>query len=178
MEEGLFPAESARFSGKEVEEERRLFYVAVTRAKRYCFLSYAKTRFKWGQFQYCVESIFLKNIPNRFFTPVEKSVSGYKTSPHLNPRVSTLSSPNSSSTLHPTKLQRIPTSPSSPNNVRDTSGSLHYSVGDRVEHERFGCGTVLSLEGTGNSAKAVVDFQGVGSKTLLLSFARLKKLMP
>ena len=178
MEEGLFPAESARFSGKEVEEERRLFYVAVTRAKRYCFLSYAKTRFKWGQFQYCVESSFLKNIPNRFFTPVENSVSGYKTSPHLNPRVSTLSSPNSSSTLHPTKLQRIPTSPSSPNNVRDTSGSLHYSVGDRVEHERFGCGTVLSLEGTGNSAKAVVDFQGVGCKTLLLSFARLKKLMP
>lgn len=178
MEEGLFPAESARFSGKEVEEERRLFYVAVTRAKRYCFLSYAKTRFKWGQFQYCVESSFLKNIPNRFFTPVENSVSGYKTSPHLNPRVSTLSSPNSSSTLHPTKLQRIPTSPSSPNNVRDTSSSLHYSVGDRVEHERFGCGTVLSLEGTGNSAKAVVDFQGVGCKTLLLSFARLKKLMP
>ena len=178
MEEGLFPAESARFSGKEVEEERRLFYVAVTRAKRYCFLSYAKTRFKWGQFQYCVESSFLKNIPNRFFTPVENSVSGYKTSPHLNPRVSTLSSPNSSSTLHPTKLQRIPTSPSSPNNVRDTSGSLHYSVGDRVEHERFGCGIVLSLEGTGNSAKAVVDFQGVGCKTLLLSFARLKKLMP
>lgn len=178
MEEGLFPAESARFSGKEVEEERRLFYVAVTRAKRYCFLSYAKTRFKWGQFQYCVESSFLKNIPNRFFTPVENSVSGYKTSPHLNPRVSTLSSPNSSSTLRPAKLQRIPSSPSSPNNVRDTSGSLHYSVGDRVEHERFGCGTVLSLEGTGNSAKAVVDFQGVGCKTLLLSFARLKKLMP
>lgn len=178
MEEGLFPAESARFSGKEVEEERRLFYVAVTRAKRYCFLSYAKTRFKWGQFQYCVESSFLKNIPNRFFTPVENSVSGYKTSPHLNPRVSTLSSPNPSSTLRPTKLQRIPTSPSSPNNVRDASGSLHYSVGDRVEHERFGCGTVLSLEGTGNSAKAVVDFQGVGCKTLLLSFARLKKLMP
>lgn len=178
MEEGLFPAESAHFSGKEVEEERRLFYVAVTRAKRYCFLSYAKTRFKWGQFQYCVESSFLKNIPNRFFTPVENSVSGYKTSPHLNPRVSTLSSPNSSSTLRLTKLQRIPTSPSSPNNVRDTSGSLHYSVGDRVEHERFGRGTVLSLEGTGNSAKAVVDFQGVGCKTLLLSFARLKKLMP
>ena len=186
MEEGLFPAESASFSHKEIEEERRLFYVAVTRAKKYCYLSYAKTRFKWGQFQFCVESSFLKNIPKRFFT--ESLIDAPKPTPSQLTSLSSATSFSShpqnsfgkpsntcatrtSSTIKPTTLSRIPT-----NNSQNTPSASVLKVGDIVEHDRFGLGTITSLEGSGNSSKAVVDFQGVGLKTLLLSFAKLKKV--
>ena len=177
MEEGLFPAESARFSGKEVEEERRLFYVAVTRAKRYCFLSYAKTRFKWGQFQYCVESSFLKNIPNRFFIPSASGSQVKSTSSPFTSRTTTFSSTSPSSPLRPVSLQRMMPPRQVPTSPTLSTGALHLVVGDKVSHERFGQGTVISLDGAGNSAKAVVDFQGVGRKTLLLSFAKLEKII-
>ena len=177
MEEGLFPAESARFSGKEVEEERRLFYVAVTRAKRYCFLSYAKTRFKWGQFQYCVESSFLKNIPNRFFIPSASGSQVKSTSSPFTSRTTTFSSTSPSSPLRPVSLQRMMPPRQVPTSPTLSTGALHLVVGDKVSHERFGQGTVICLDGTGNSAKAVVDFQGVGRKTLLLSFAKLEKII-
>ena len=177
MEEGLFPAESARFSGKEVEEERRLFYVAVTRAKRYCFLSYAKTRFKWGQFQYCVESSFLKNIPNRFFIPSASGSQVKSTSSPFTSRTTTFSSTSPSSPLRPVSLQRMTPPRQVSTSPTLSTGALHLVVGDKVSHERFGQGTVISLDGAGNSAKAVVDFQGVGRKTLLLSFAKLEKII-
>ena len=177
MEEGLFPAESARFSGKEVEEERRLFYVAVTRAKRYCFLSYAKTRFKWGQFQYCVESSFLKNIPNRFFIPSASGSQVKSTSSPFTSRTTTFSSTSPSSPLRPVSLQRMMPPRQVPTSPTLSTGALHLVGGDKVSHERFGQGTVICLDGTGNSAKAVVDFQGVGRKTLLLSFAKLQKII-
>lgn len=177
MEEGLFPAESARFSGKEVEEERRLFYVAVTRAKRYCFLSYAKTRFKWGQFQYCVESSFLKNIPNRFFIPSASGSQVKATSSPFTSRTTTFSSTSPSSPLRPVSLQRMTPPRQVSTSPTLSTGALHLVVGDKVSHERFGQGTVISLDGAGNSAKAVVDFQGVGRKTLLLSFAKLQKII-
>ena len=177
MEEGLFPAESARFSGKEVEEERRLFYVAVTRAKRYCFLSYAKTRFKWGQFQYCVESSFLKNIPNRFFIPSASGSQVKSTSSPFTSRTTTFSSTSPSSPLRPVSLQRMTHARQAPTSPTLSTGALHLVAGDKVSHERFGQGTVVSLDGAGNSAKAVVDFQGVGRKTLLLSFAKLQKII-
>ena len=154
-----------------------MFYVAVTRAKRYCFLSYAKTRFKWGQFQYCVESSFLKNIPNRFFTASSSGTQGQTATSPFTSRTSTVSTPRPTPTLRPVSLQRPSTVQPSLHSASASGGASHLNVGDRVEHERFGQGTVMSLEGSGNSAKAVVNFQGVGCKTLLLSFAKLKKLM-
>jgi DNA helicase-2/ATP-dependent DNA helicase PcrA len=165
LEEGLFPAESARFSVKELEEERRLFYVAVTRAKSRCFLSYAKTRFKWGQFQYCTESSFLNDIPKPLF-------SSHPQSPSLQLTSRADASPaRFAPSLKPLQasLQKLTSHPQS-----STLDELR--VDDRVEHNRFGIGTILSLEGTGPSAKAVVYFQGVGQKTLLLGFAKLKKV--
>ena len=175
MEEGLFPAESASFSHKEIEEERRLFYVAVTRAKKYCYLSYAKTRFKWGQFQFCVESSFLKNIPSHFFSnntisSTPKSF-GRSTSSNTNTMRPML-------TMKPVSLTRITSHSQQPHSFASSSVPVNASlcVGDTVEHERFGLGTIVSMEGSGNGAKAIVDFQGVGQKTLLLSFAKLKKV--
>ncbi len=181
MEDGLFPAESARFSQREIEEERRLFYVAVTRAKRYCFLSYAKTRFKWGQFQYCTESSFLKDIPRRYFSNNPLSVPSAPSKPLS--VLPTTGKPNISRpmpTMKPVSLTRVPPASIAVNQTSITKPQMtagaNLSVGDLVEHDRFGLGSVLSLEGAGNGAKAVVDFQGVGQKTLLLSFAKLKKL--
>ena len=186
MEEGLFPAESARYSMKELEEERRLFYVAVTRAKSYCTISYAKSRFKWGQFQYCTESSFLNDIPKRFFS----GTSQVSASSSMKDNRTFASSPTTTQwqpkpTLRPTstlvslqqQLQRNSTT-----NIKTASSTsqsakeLNLSVGDSVEHERFGIGVILTLEGAGNGAKAVVNFNGVGQKTLLLSFAKLKKI--
>ena len=175
MEEGLFPAESASFSHKEIEEERRLFYVAVTRAKKYCYISYAKTRFKWGQFQFCVESSFLKNIPSHFFSnntisSTPKSF-GRSTSSNTNTM-------RPMPTMKPVSLTRITSHSQQTHSFAPSSAPVNASlcVGDTVEHERFGLGTIVSMEGSGNGAKAIVDFQGVGQKTLLLSFAKLKKV--
>ncbi len=186
MEEGLFPAESASFSHKEIEEERRLFYVAVTRAKKYCYLSYAKTRFKWGQFQYCTESSFLKNIPQRYFFSNAVSQPSQPSSFSSHSPITT-NAPAKPSILRPTptmkpvSLVRTPSkhpSASSPSSasVPKSSMGVGFAIGDIVEHERFGLGKILTLEGSGNSTKAIVDFQGVGKKTLLLSFAKLKKV--
>jgi DNA helicase-2/ATP-dependent DNA helicase PcrA len=186
MEEGLFPAESASFSHKEIEEERRLFYVAVTRAKKYCYLSYAKTRFKWGQFQYCTESSFLKNIPQRYFfgNTVSQPSQPSSFSSHAPITTNAPAKPSimrPTPTMKPVSLVRTPdkqSSASSPSSasVPKSSMGVGFAIGDIVEHERFGLGKILTLEGSGNSTKAIVDFQGVGKKTLLLSFAKLKKV--
>ena len=197
MEEGLFPAESARFSNKEIEEERRLFYVAVTRAKSYCFISYAKTRFKWGQFQYCTESPFLKDIPRKYFAsnsftggnsfgsaktygkPSYTSSSFTAKPTSITPTAKPFTS-RPTPTMKPVSLTRVPPTSVAVTRAEITNPQMaagaNLSVGDIVEHERFGLGKVLSLDGVGNGAKAVVDFQGVGQKTLLLSFAKLKKV--
>lgn len=173
MEEGLFPAESSRFSNKELEEERRLFYVAVTRAKSYCILSYAKTRFKWGQFQYCSESSFLRDVPRKYFSASsdERQVpfaSRTSSSPQL--RVATNRPTHSA--VRPSSLVRLTSTTVA--NAATSRPSISLNIGDLVQHERFGMGIVCELDGYGNGAKAVVDFQGVGQKTLLLSFAKLK----
>ena len=174
MEDGLFPAEASRFSNKELEEERRLFYVAVTRAKSHCILSYAKSRFKWGQLQYCSESNFLSDIPRQYFSVGGKERTA-PFAPHsaANPHQSVAQRPPSPSVVRPSSLVRLtPATVAHHSSASRPTTSLN--IGDVVQHERFGMGTVRSVDGSGNGAKAVVDFQGVGQKTLLLSFAKLK----
>ncbi len=173
MEEGLFPAESSRFSNKELEEERRLFYVAVTRAKSYCILSYAKTRFKWGQFQYCSESSFLRDVPRKYFSASsdERQVP-FASRTSASPQQHVATNRPTPSAVRPSSLVRLTSTTVA--NTATTRPSISLNIGDLVQHERFGMGTVCELDGCGNGAKAVVDFQGVGQKTLLLSFAKLK----
>jgi DNA helicase-2/ATP-dependent DNA helicase PcrA len=173
MEEGLFPAESSRFSNKELEEERRLFYVAVTRAKSYCILSYAKTRFKWGQFQYCSESSFLRDVPRKYFSASsdERQVP-FASRTSASPQLRVATNRPTPSAVRPSSLVRLTSTTVA--NTATSRPSISLNIGDLVQHERFGMGTVCELDGCGNGAKAVVDFQGVGQKTLLLSFAKLK----
>lgn len=173
MEEGLFPAESSRFSNKELEEERRLFYVAVTRAKSYCILSYAKTRFKWGQFQYCSESSFLRDVPRKYFSAsIDERQVPFASRTSASPQQRVATNRPTPSAVRPSSLVRLTSTTVA--NTATSRPSISLNIGDLVQHERFGMGTVCELDGSGNGAKAVVDFQGVGQKTLLLSFAKLK----
>ena len=185
MEDGLFPSENAQYSEREIEEERRLFYVAVTRAKRLCYLTYAKSRYRWGKTEYCSISPFVEEIDSRYIQTEHGGQVGGTPKPFMSkpaqaePVRNTFGGmPNGRSgrtTAMPTRplnLQRVSTLNSTPAaaHAQNTSG---LKVGAIVEHDRFGVGTVISLEGVADNAKAVVDFTNAGLKTLLLRFAKI-----
>lgn len=176
LEENLFPAAMSLESPRETEEERRLFYVALTRAEELCFLSYAGNRYRYGKMEFSKPSRFLyeidpacvkglsgggRSLPKREPLPVNPgrtaSVSGIipKASP-LRP-VTRVASVSASQAAAPS----------------DTGG---LRVGQTIEHERFGIGTVQAIEGSGENLKATVAFKTMGIKQLLLKFARFKML--
>ena len=198
LEEDLFPSNMAE-TDRDVEEERRLFYVALTRAEKRCLLTYAKTRFRYGQLQFGTRSRFLGEIdpeylagqqagrptprpagrfpntqtsyPRPAFQPASQPPrESYSPKQRTTGRWVSLgersAQPKPSSPLNP------PSEPSSPN-AAPPSG---LRAGMRVEHERFGQGEVVSVEGANENAKAVIRFDNVGTKTLLLKFARLRVL--
>ncbi|MDO5075040.1 MAG: UvrD-helicase domain-containing protein [Bacteroidales bacterium] len=225
MEDNLFPSTQARLFPREMEEERRLFYVAVTRAKRFCHLSYAKTRYRYGNLEYAEESPFVRDIAHHYLE--EEEMGGDTLMQHLAPSLRRALSglPVSSSStsvgeeehkatragissshvenptweekksashvensasharFRPTTL-RPSTSPQSPLSkgvqVSSTSREIppipQLEVGSVIRHERFGRGVILELEGSGDNAKAVVNFEQVGTKKLLLKFAKFTLL--
>lgn len=168
LEEELFPSHFSSSNEREIEEERRLFYVAITRAKENCVLTYSKSRFRNGQSTQCRPSRFLSDIDPRFLkAKLEQQVSEKENSSYQSPAASSLRK------LRPLKeptTQAAPATPAPQEGVLvDTIGEL--KVGSIVSHSRFGKGEVLSLEN--DPEKAVVDFKNVGEKKLLLKFARL-----
>ncbi|MDA0330795.1 MAG: UvrD-helicase domain-containing protein [Bacteroidetes bacterium] len=162
LEEDLFPSALSYNTRSELEEERRLFYVGITRAKQNLYLSYANSRYRWGKLIYCEESRFINEIDKNFvnitkqveFKPIVKDFSKKKI----------IFKPKSN-------LKRIPSSSSNSN-----SFDINYSEGDKVSHEKFGNGKIVKIEGTNNDARAVVYFLKFGEKNLLLRFAKLNKL--
>lgn len=201
MEENLFPSGMVGDSPRALEEERRLFYVAVTRAEEHCFLSFAKTRFRYGKMEFGSPSRFLRDIDVHYLrmpneSGMGKSVDegagrfrreiegGFTRSASSSSRTSFGSS---SSERERPKVQVIP--PTVPRNLKkvsaisgsDTpatsSGSASVAgvkVGQMIEHERFGRGEIMHVEGTGDNAKATIHFKNAGDKQLLLRFARFK----
>lgn len=172
LEENLFPSQMALHSRTELEEERRLFYVAVTRAKESCTLSYATSRFQWGNLISSEASRFIEEIDSQYlhFETPERgrgvSLSGRNPSAFANPAgMGGLNKPFTSSSLKPMDRAK----PSSPR----TGESLDLKVGYNVVHERFGKGKVLKLDGSGADKKATIFFPKHGSKTVLLRFANL-----
>ncbi|MDR0546623.1 MAG: UvrD-helicase domain-containing protein [Dysgonamonadaceae bacterium] len=152
LEEDLFPSERCKHSAKEIEEERRLFYVALTRAEENAVLTYAKNRFRNGQSQMCSPSRFLKDIQAEYLKLPSDPVLMRRQEP---------ATPQYSPIRHetnPVEHQAI--------------GNLH--IGDKIQHERFGSGKITTLSGEGDNAKATVAFDSVGEKTLLLKFARFQ----
>lgn len=176
LEENLFPSQMALHSRAELEEERRLFYVAVTRAKQTCTLSYATSRFQWGNLITSEPSRFIDEIDERFVqhnTPDRgrgKSLSGRGTD-FDRPFTGGLNRSFTSPSLKPLrKVSDVSSSSSMP------IEEVELKVGYSVEHDRFGKGKVIKLEGQGSDRKATIFFPHHGSKTVLLRFARLKIL--
>lgn len=202
MEENLFPSSMAGDSPRAMEEERRLFYVAITRAEEHCFLSYAKTRFRYGKMEFGSPSRFLRDIDTHYLSlPHEERInrSVNERADHFRREIEggfirstppQLSSPGSYSTFQKSKdkeqiispslprhLKRIPTTENENQPpVSSTPSTSHRNVriGQIIEHERFGVGEVIKVDGIGDNAKATIHFKNAGNKQLLLRFARFK----
>ncbi len=178
VEEELFPSQMSIDNPKDLEEERRLFYVALTRAEKSALITYAALRYKWGIQNACSPSRFIKEIDEKYlelpadFYPVlpgngieqrkqpTQIQSGGRKLVHMN-QATRASRPPSASSPAPPPRDFIPSDP----------GMIR--VGTRVEHPRFGIGEVHQLEGNGSNIKATVLFP-IGTKQLLLKFAKLR----
>ncbi|MGN0054817.1 MAG: ATP-dependent helicase [Bacteroides sp.] len=173
LEENLFPSAMSGDSPRAMEEERRLFYVAITRAEEHCFLSYARTRYRFGKMEFGSPSRFLKDIDARCLRlPHEerplRSGGG---------RPAATFSPTPTIEEAPRRLRRITASPAPAVTTpakRGGSPAAAVSPGQLIEHERFGVGEVIRVEGEGENAKATIHFRNAGDKQLLLRFARFK----
>ena len=179
MEENLFPSESMSGSVQEIEEERRLFYVAITRAEKAVTLTYARNRMKWGKTENNPASRFLREIDSRYLEgPVEDE------GPFLQDTVRTfkpVTNQHPAPAQRPAAVQRPVQKPSFSQPVRKAPDPdfkpdpiSELRPGQRVEHDRFGFGTILSFEDEGANMKAIVQFDEGGCKTLLLKFAKLR----
>lgn len=176
LEENLFPSQLSLNSRTELEEERRLFYVAVTRAKMTCNLSYATSRFQWGNLITCEPSRFIDEIDPQFLnheTRVRAGgrslVSGRRGGSSEPTFSGGLNKPMGSRSLKPISSVNKPLGRSK----APTTAPTGLKVGYNVEHDRFGKGKVTQLEGTGPDTKATIFFPRHGSKTVLLRFAKL-----
>lgn len=189
LEENLFPSGGLYFSSKkDIEEERRLFYVALTRAKEEVKLSFARTRMQYGQTQSNPPSRFLKEISKKYLRNPEvlggnapESIFSGSFGPIAGGRSSggfgfgaSFKEPSIHKSPGPQRPpQPTPHRPSS-NFVPDSPTLM--KPGQRVEHERFGIGVILSISGEAQSKKAIVEFEQSGQKTLMLKFAKMKIL--
>ena len=161
MEENLFPSVMSINSREEVEEERRLFYVAMTRAEKSLTLSYCKQRFKWGNLNECEPSRFLSEIDNKY----TNKNSLHKQQPsHIDNTLLRLR--NFKKRKNISKLKSFK---SSSQNIK-----INIKINDVVFHERFGRGQVKEIEEDGENSRATINFNNSGEKKVLLKFAKLK----
>lgn len=170
MEENLFPSQMSLHSRSDLEEERRLFYVAVTRAMDSCTLSYAVSRFLWGQSISCEPSRFIDEIDSNYieFSSKSKSLNrGLSMKGFEGARTGGL---NKMSNPNLRSLKEVSRKKSTNTNDKN------IKVGYNVEHQTFGKGKVTYMEGSGADQKATIFFPHHGSKTILLRFANLDVL--
>ena len=214
LEENIFPSPLAAVSVRELEEERRLLYVAITRAEKHCILTNAKNRFRYGKMEFDNPSRFIDEIdaslieggeetPESSFgggrssyggygseggyggrMPWDRDRSGYRRDYQNSKPVASqfmadpkpgFKSVRAVNAVHrimgdTASSSSVASSGSSVSNASSAAGSL--SEGCRIEHQRFGIGKVLKIEGTGENTKATVEFQNAGTKQLLLKFAK------
>ncbi|MGS2761132.1 ATP-dependent helicase [Sinomicrobium sp. M5D2P9] len=189
MEEDLFPSAMSMNTRSELEEERRLFYVALTRAEKQAYLTYTQSRYRWGKLIDAEPSRFIEEIEEKFLEYLTPPLdSSYRYKPMIDadifgevdksklrlnkPVGSTPPDKKGPSENQLRKLRKIKPDLGSPvGNGNATSSDL--SVGSRVAHSRFGNGQVIKLEGTGNDRKAEIKFDNGELKKLLLRFAKL-----
>lgn len=166
MEENLFPSQMMITSRADLEEERRLFYVAITRAEKKLTLSYATSRYQWGNLRSCEKS--------RFIDEIDPTYVEFKYGQEDSPFAPVLERRSNLVAVQKPKLTvakaYVPSADFKPS---DTS---NLAAGNKVEHPKFGYGTVTKMETQAGQTKAIIQFDEVGEKTLLLSFAKLRIL--
>lgn len=171
LEEDLFPSQMMLESRQDLEEERRLFYVAITRAEKKLSFSYAESRYQWGRLKMCEPSRFLLEVDQRFLN-VNKMVQS-ALERDSTPPVTTFAR-----NLIQRKTEARPVASAATSHVPSTdfvpSDTFDLTEGDKVEHLKFGFGVVTKMDVNGTDRKATVKFDLVGEKTLLLSFAKLR----
>lgn len=173
MEENIFPSPMSSSSARELEEERRLLYVAITRAEQYCFLTCAKNRWRFGKLEFGTPSRFLNEIDPAFMEIFSDDFVSERPSRPVSPKPTF-----TAASIRPAKLRPVKIPPVAPKNHADQPTSQTISaadglkIGSVIEHQRFGIGTVVNIEGMGENQKATVNFKNTGQKVLLLKFAR------
>ena len=173
LEEDLFPSALSSTTRSDLEEERRLFYVALTRAEKEAYLSYALSRYRWGKLTDSEPSRFIDEINEEYLeilTPINEN------------KFNTLirSTPNNEPSFNKLRFKKLTTKPKGNfKKIQETSNKSNLFdnklvVGNVVEHIRFGKGEVVNIEGRGADVKAEIKFENGGLKKLLLRFAKLK----
>jgi DNA helicase II / ATP-dependent DNA helicase PcrA len=170
MEEDLFPSQMMLGSRNDLEEERRLFYVAITRAMQKVVLSYALTRYRFGRLKNCEPSRFLEEV-DPAFVMINKSMGSKSVVGDTEHARVLLKSIKSDRSRKPVPNHKSSYKPPADFTPSDTS---NLEAGMKVEHPKFGFGVVRGLDVEGANRKAKVEFDDFGEKTLLLSFAKLK----
>ncbi|MEX2564972.1 MAG: UvrD-helicase domain-containing protein [Cyclobacteriaceae bacterium] len=169
MEEDLFPSQMMMQSREDLEEERRLFYVATTRAMEKLYLSYATTRYRYGRLLNCEPSRFLEEIDPTFIK-VNKNL-GSRLSPSFR---ESEGSQGFVGLKRPAVRKNTTAKVHTPSPDFKPSNTSHLSEGMKIEHPKFGFGKVTAIETEGINRKAHIHFEHFGDKTLLLSFAKLR----
>lgn len=160
VEEDLFPSQMMISSREDLEEERRLFYVAITRAMKKLYLTYSKTRYRYGMLKDCEISRFIKEI-----SPIYLDIENFNITKSLVKNVIKEKTKN----LSP--LKKLEKSSKSNGDLSQIDELIE---GKKVRHNIFGIGTIQKIDLNSNQKKAIVNFKNVGEKTLLLNFAKLK----
>ncbi|MEQ8324662.1 MAG: 3'-5' exonuclease [Vicingaceae bacterium] len=170
LEENLFPSQLSMNSRSDLEEERRLFYVALTRAKERAILTYSLSRFRWGNLTYCEPSRFIEEIDPDYLDQPRVKTNFRQAREDDVEKTYRVDKPSPSGK----KMIKVATGPSNEisEDVKEILGQLQQ--GSKVYHEKFGKGVVELLEGEGFNQKASIVFDGMGKKQLLLRFAKLK----
>ncbi len=174
MEDTLFPSPMSNGSSKELEEERRLFYVALTRAEKQATLSYALNRYKWGNLERSSPSRFLREVDPKFLFYPQTGGKAFKSKAGSGERTNYTGEERPAYTVGPRlrKMGKSERQRVAPFNGSDPS---EFEEGDTVQHERFGNGMIVSIEGEPPNTTATVEFEKGGRKKLLLRFAKLRK---
>lgn len=191
LEENIFPSPMCVGSMRELEEERRLLYVAITRAEKHCILTCAQNRFRYGRMEYDTPSRFIRDIdPSLLRVDGDSQYSGSNSQySGSNSQYSRSNSQYSGSNSRPAsrfqnprpvatqfvadpKPRLMPVRHEAPASQSAAIGNIGLKEGNVIEHQRFGIGTVVRIEGSGENAKATVAFKNAGTKQLLLKFAK------
>lgn len=188
LEEDLFPSAMSMNTRSELEEERRLFYVALTRAEKQAFLTYTQSRYRWGKLVDAEPSRFIEEIDDQYkdymipqddykYKPlIDTDIFGEVDKSKLRTTKPAKGNPPPAHKPTEQQLRKLRKLKPAPKPASSNETGIKLQAGDRVEHMRFGKGKVLGLEGTGQDRKAEIDFENGGIKKLLLRFAKLKML--